>query len=114
MRYIWITLASTLYASITTPWAEVFAVSRSGKLSSNRPVVDIGLRGANPDRSAKLTLMEDGVLMGPAPYSAPAAYYFPLTTRMTAVEVFKGPASIRYGPNTIGGAINLRVKVRQH
>ncbi len=71
---------------------------------------NIGLRGANPDRSAKITLMEDGILLGPAPYSAPAAYYFPLTTRMVGVEVFKGPASIRHGPNTIGGAINLRTR----
>jgi len=71
---------------------------------------NIGLRGGNPDRSAKLNLMEDGILMGPAPYSAPAAYYFPLATRMVALEVFKGPASIKYGPNTIGGAINLRTR----
>lgn len=71
---------------------------------------NIGLRGANPDRSAKITLMEDGILLGPAPYSAPAAYYFPLSTRMIGVEVFKGPASIRYGPNTIGGAINMRTR----
>lgn len=68
---------------------------------------NIGLRGANSDRSAKVTLMEDGVLLAPAPYSAPAAYYFPLVTRMQAVEVYKGPASIQFGPNTVGGAINM-------
>lgn len=71
---------------------------------------NIGLRGANPDRSAKITLLEDGILLGPAPYSAPAAYYFPLTTRMVGMEVFKGPAAIRHGPNTIGGSINLRTR----
>ena len=68
---------------------------------------NIGLRGANSDRSSRVVLMEDGVLLGPAPYSAPAAYFLPLMTRMTGVEVFKGPASIRYGPYTVGGAIDL-------
>lgn len=68
---------------------------------------NIGLRGASSDRSAKVALMEDGILLSPAPYSAPAAYYFPMPTRMSTVEVFKGPAAIRHGPNTIGGAVNL-------
>lgn len=68
---------------------------------------NLGIRGVATDRSKKLTLMEDGVLLGPAPYSAPAAYYFPLITRMTAVRVFKGPAAIAYGPHTVGGAIDL-------
>ncbi|MGQ0620501.1 MAG: TonB-dependent receptor family protein [Panacagrimonas sp.] len=68
---------------------------------------NIGLRGGSSDRSQKVTLLEDGVLFGPAPYSAPAAYFFPLTARMTGVEVFKGPAAISQGPQTVGGAVNL-------
>ena len=68
---------------------------------------NIGIRGANSDRSKKITLMEDGVLLGPAPYSAPAAYYFPLIDRMRTVRVMKGPASILFGPQTVGGAIDL-------
>ncbi|MEM1264310.1 MAG: TonB-dependent receptor [Pseudomonadota bacterium] len=68
---------------------------------------NIGLRGGSADRSQKVALMEDGVLLSPAPYSAPAAYFFPLSTRMVGVEVFKGPASILHGPQTVGGAINL-------
>lgn len=68
---------------------------------------NIGIRGASSDRSKKLTLMEDGVLFGPAPYSAPAAYYFPMIDRMRTVRVVKGPSSIVYGPQTVGGAIDL-------
>jgi Fe(3+) dicitrate transport protein len=71
---------------------------------------NIGLRGVSSDRSSKVTLMEDGVLFGPAPYSAPAAYYTPLITRMVAVEVFKGPSAIRFGPQTIGGALNFKTR----
>lgn len=68
---------------------------------------NIGIRGGNSDRSKKITLTEDGVLLGPAPYSAPAAYYFPIMARLRGVRVTKGPAAIVNGPQTIGGAIDL-------
>ncbi len=68
---------------------------------------NIGIRGGNPDRSKKVTLMEDGVLIGPAPYSASAAYFTPLMTRMTGVRVIKGPSAIAYGPQTVGGAVDF-------
>jgi Fe(3+) dicitrate transport protein len=68
---------------------------------------NIGIRGATAERSQKITIMEDGVLIAPAPYSAPAAYYITNAARLHALEVLKGPASIQFGPHTVGGAINL-------
>jgi Fe(3+) dicitrate transport protein len=68
---------------------------------------NISIRGTSIDRSAKVTIMEDGILVAPAPYTSASAYYFPTTARINSVEVLKGPSAISEGPSTIGGAINL-------
>ena len=68
---------------------------------------NISLRGGDGTRSEKVTIMEDGILTAPAPYSAPAAYYFPRAARMSGIEVLKGSSQIQYGPQTTGGVINF-------
>lgn len=68
---------------------------------------NIGIRGSGTDRSARIVVMEDGILAAAAPYAAPAAYYFPRLARMSAIEVAKGPAAIKYGPLTVGGALSF-------
>lgn len=66
----------------------------------------IGIRGLDPNRSAKILLLEDGVPLGMAPYGDTDSYYHPPVERYNGIEVLKGSSQIAYGPNTLGGVIN--------
>ena len=68
--------------------------------------LSVGIRGLNPRRSARVLILEDGVPIQPAVYIYPNAYYNPPSDRIEAVEVIKGSAALRYGPQTMGGIIN--------
>ncbi len=66
----------------------------------------IGIRGLDPNRSAKVLLLEDGVPLGHAPYGDTDAYYHPPIERYEGIEVLKGSSQIAYGPNSLAGTIN--------
>jgi Fe(3+) dicitrate transport protein len=67
---------------------------------------NISLRGVDPNRSGKVTIMEDGIPSSPSPFSDPSAYYSPTAGRMAGFEILKGSSSLKYGPNNTGGVIN--------
>lgn len=68
---------------------------------------NIGIRGLDPTRSRKVHIMEDGVPIMLMPYADPSSYYFPPIFRFDRIEVLKGSGQLLYGPQTIGGVINL-------
>ena len=67
---------------------------------------NIGMRGLNPTRSTKVTLLEDGMPLAYAPYGDNAGYYHPMIERYARIEVLKGANSLLFGPQTVGGVIN--------
>jgi Fe(3+) dicitrate transport protein len=69
-------------------------------------VTNIGVRGLTAG-DYKTLVLEDGVPVQPGIFVGNSRYYNPRVQRMDGVEVLKGAASLRYGPNTIGGVINF-------
>jgi Fe(3+) dicitrate transport protein len=67
---------------------------------------NIGIRGLDPDRSANVLVLEDGIPVQLNPYGEPELYYSPSIDRMAAVELLKGSGQIMFGPRTIGGVVN--------
>lgn len=72
-------------------------------------VANIGIRGLNA-ADYKSLILEDGVPIAPGLFVGNGRYYNPRIQRMGEIEVLKGAAALRYGPNTIGGVINYKTK----
>jgi len=72
-------------------------------------VANIGIRGLNA-ADYKSLILEDGVPVAPGLFVGNGRYYNPRIQRMSEIEVLKGAAALRYGPNTIGGVVNYKTK----
>lgn len=69
---------------------------------------DIGVRGLDPGRSRRVLVLEDGMPISLNPYAEPDLYHAPSVDRLRSIEVVKGSGSILFGPQTVGGVVNLR------
>ncbi|MFW5452694.1 TonB-dependent receptor family protein [Thioalkalivibrio sulfidiphilus] len=72
-------------------------------------VANIGIRGLSAS-DYKTLILEDGVPVAPGLFVGNGRYFNPRIQRMEGIEVLKGPAAVRYGPNTVGGVINYLTK----
>lgn len=69
---------------------------------------NISVRGLDSSRSGYAQVLLDGIPMTLAPYGHSGQSLFPATLFMIdRIDVARGGASIQYGPNNVGGVINL-------
>lgn len=72
---------------------------------------NIGIRGLDPRRSARTLVLVDGIPIALAPYGQTGLSMFPLTMQtVDSIDVARGGAAVRYGPNNVGGVINFKTK----
>ncbi len=69
--------------------------------------INIGVRGLDPDRSRNVLILEDGVPVALNPYGEPEMYFTPVIDKVRSIEVLKGSGQVMFGPQTIGGVVNL-------
>jgi len=74
---------------------------------SNTGVIDIRGQGANYNRNTAIIV--DGVKMNPIDMSSFNLYSIPIET-VEKIEIIPSGASVVYGDNTVGGAVNITTK----
>ncbi|TPV94245.1 MAG: hypothetical protein B7733_16190 [Myxococcales bacterium FL481] len=87
---------------------ELRSITGNAGLGSTSTKLNVAGRGVNPRFSARTSVLLDGVPIATAPYGRPQLTLFPLSLFSIAkVDVALGGASLRFGPQTSGGVINL-------
>jgi len=76
--------------------------------NGNDSRLNIGIRGNDARRSGLTTILIDGVPISEAPYGNTDVDGLPVAfERVSRIDVIRGGASIRWGPNSAGGVINI-------
>ncbi|HEY7865570.1 MAG TPA: TonB-dependent siderophore receptor [Psychromonas sp.] len=69
---------------------------------------NVSVRGLDGSRSGYSQFLLDGIPMTLAPYGHTGQSLFPATLKMIdRIDVVRGGAAVQYGPNNVGGVINL-------
>ncbi|MFN7134172.1 MAG: TonB-dependent receptor family protein, partial [Myxococcales bacterium] len=71
--------------------------------------LNIGIRGLDPRLTGRSTVLLDEIPIVVAPYGQPQASLFPVSLfSINKIDVVRGGAAMRFGPQTVGGVINLQ------
>jgi len=69
---------------------------------------NVSVRGLESSRSGYAQFLLDGIPLSLAPYGHTGQSLFPATLEMIdRIDVVRGGAAVQYGPNNVGGVINL-------
>ena len=73
--------------------------------------LNVGVRGLTSRLSPRSTILLDGMPLAAAPYGQPQLSMSPLSLgSIDSIDVIRGGASVRYGPQNVGGVINFVTK----
>ncbi|QKX17337.1 TonB-dependent siderophore receptor [Microbulbifer sp. YPW1] len=72
---------------------------------------NVAVRGLNASRSGYTQFLVDGIPLTLAPYGHTGQSLFPAALKsLDRIDIVRGGAAVQYGPNNVGGVINLVTK----
>ncbi|MBA2242468.1 MAG: TonB-dependent receptor plug domain-containing protein, partial [Chthoniobacterales bacterium] len=73
---------------------------------ANSPIINIGYRGLDSQRSENTQVLKDGISIKNEQFGFPESHYVPSLDSIERIEVLRGGASLQYGSQP-GGAVNF-------